>query len=417
MQTSRTALTDATRSVRKAAVLCGLANAMAIALAVAWVPRAQAAEPIRICSIDDRSGAAADTGLQGYNGLQIAIAEVNAAGGIAGHKVELVSYDGKTDPQLTATFATRCAEDDKGLVIIGGNPAAPAAAMIPIATEYGLPFLMLSAGTDSLTEGPAPFHFRVGPRNGQDAVAIADLLAKQGFKRVAIVNNSLPFGTDSAQATAAALDKKKIAIVARQTYDINATDLAPQISNVRNAKPDVVLVFPYPADGARVLRTMRQLDVQAPVVVARSALLETLRKLAGDASDGVLIPNTVDPNRADVKKFLAAYAAKFGPVQPAMYPVLGYDAAKIAFQVIAQPKVLEALDKGKLADARKAFRDGVESIGTFKGLQGQEGASYQFAPKKHHGSPDENWFIFIQVADKGTRLVTPDMNAFKPKLQ
>ena len=394
-------------------LLCTLAAAALVAAA----PFARAAEPIRICSIDDRSGAAADTGMQSYNGLQIAIAEVNAAGGIAGHKVELVSYDGKTDPQLTATFATRCAEDDKGLLIIGGNPAAPAAAMIPVATEYSLPFLMLSAGTDNLTDGAAPFHFRVGPRNSQDAVAIADLLSKQGFTRVAIVNNSLPFGTDSAQATAAALEKKKIAIVARQTYDINATDLAPQISNVRNAKPDVVLVFPYPADGARVLRTMRQLDVQAPIVVARSALLETLRKLAGEASDGVLIPNTVDPGRADVKKFMEAYSAKFGPAQPTMYPVLGYDAAKIAFQVIAQqPKVLEALDKGKLADARKAFRDGLESIGKFKGLQGQEGASYQFGPKKHHGSPDENWFIFIQVADKGTRLVKPELGAFKPRL-
>ena len=107
-----------------------LLGIVATAALVAAAP-ARAADPIKICSIDDRSGAAADTGMQSYNGLQIAIAEVNAAGGIAGRKVELVSYDGKTDPQLTATFATRCAEDDKGLVIIGGNPAAPAAAMIP----------------------------------------------------------------------------------------------------------------------------------------------------------------------------------------------------------------------------------------------------------------------------------------------
>ena len=396
----------------RAAALVG--SLVAAVFAITAAPSAWAVLPIKICSVDDRSGAAADTGMQGYQGLQIAVAEINAAGGIAGRKVEVVAYDGKTDPQLTATFATRCAEDDKGLVIIGGNPAAPAAAMIPVATEYSIPYLMLSAGTDNLTDD-AVFHFRVGPRNAQDASATADLLAAQGFKRVAMIYNSLPFGVDSAQANTAALDKKKIAIVARQTYDINATDLAPQIANIRNANPDVVLVFPYPADGARVLRTLRQLDVKAPIVVARSALLETMRKLAGEASDGVMIPNTVDPNRADVKKFLADYSAKFGPVQPTMYPVLGYDAAKIAFQVIAQPKVLQALDQDKLADARKAFRDGMESIGKFKGLQGQEGSSYQFGPKRHHGSPDENWFTFIQVTEKGTKLVKPDMTTFKPK--
>lgn len=396
----------------RAAALVG--SLVAALFAITAAPSAWAVLPIKICSVDDRSGAAADTGMQGYQGLQIAVAEINAAGGIAGRKVEVVAYDGKTDPQLTATFATRCAEDDKGLVIIGGNPAAPAAAMIPVATEYSIPYLMLSAGTDNLTDD-AVFHFRVGPRNAQDASATADLLAAQGFKRVAMIYNSLPFGVDSAQANTAALEKKKIAIVARQTYDINATDLAPQIANIRNANPDVVLVFPYPADGARVLRTLRQLDVKAPIVVARSALLETMRKLAGEASDGVMIPNTVDPNRADVKKFLADYSAKFGPVQPTMYPVLGYDAARIALQVIAQPKVLQALDQDKLADARKAFRDGMESIGKFKGLQGQEGSAYQFGPKHHHGSPDENWFTFIQVTDKGAKLVKPDMAAFKPK--
>ncbi len=376
---------------------------------------AQAAATIKICSIDDRSGAAADTGIQSYNGLQIAVAQANAAGGVNGHKVEIVAYDGKTDPQLTASYATRCAEDDKGLLIIGGNPAAPAAAMIPVAGEYGLPYLMLSAGTDNLTDEPAPFHFRVGPRNSQDAAAIADLLVAQGFKRVAIANNSLPFGTDSAQASTAALEKKHIAIVSHQTYDINATDLAPQIAAIRNAKPDVVLVFPYAADGARVLRTMKQLGLQVPTIVARSALLETLRKLAADASDGVMIPNTIDPTRVDVKKYLETYKAKFGPVQPTMYPVLGYDAGEIALQVIGQTKVLELLDKGDLAGARKAVRDGIESIGKFKGLQGREGASYVFGPKHHHGSPDENWFTFIQVTDKGTNLVKPDIAAFKPK--
>lgn len=123
----------------RASALAG--GLFAAVCAMTMASSARAALPIRICSIDDRSGAAADTGMQGYQGLQIAVAEINAAGGIAGRKVEVIAYDGKTDPQLTATFATRCAEDDKGLVIIGGNPAAPAAAMIPVATEYSLPYL------------------------------------------------------------------------------------------------------------------------------------------------------------------------------------------------------------------------------------------------------------------------------------
>lgn len=376
---------------------------------------AWAKDPVKVCFVDDRSGAAADTGIQSYNGFLLAVAEVNDAGGIAGHELKVVAYDGKTDPQLTATFASRCAEDDGALAIIGGNPAAPAAAMIPIATEYEIPYLMLSAGTDNLTDAPAPFHFRVGPRNSQDADAIAELVKEQGFKRVAIINNSLPFGTDSAHAAEVALKSQGVEVVIQQTYDINATDLSPQVSSVRNAKSDVVLVFPYAADGARVLRSMQQLGMQIPRIVARSALLDTLRKLAGSASDGVLIPNTVDIHRPDVATFFDSYKARFGAAQPTMYPVLGYDAAKIVFQAIAQPSVTSALDDGDLQAARVAVRDAIITNGHYAGLQGRAGATYQFADDRRHGPPDSDWFVFVQVADGGKRLIEADRASFKPQ--
>jgi branched-chain amino acid transport system substrate-binding protein len=371
--------------------------------------------PIRICSIDDRSGAAADAGTQGYQGLQLAVGEVNATGGIGGRKVEVIAYDGKTDPQLTATFASRCAEDDRGLVIIGGNPAAPAAAMIPVATEYSIPYFILAAGTDNLTDLPALFHYRFGAANRQDGLAIAGLMAKQGFKRIAIINNSVPFGTDGARSTTAALEKVKLSVLIQQTYDINSTDLSPQMSNVMNAKPDVLLVFPYPADGARVLRTARQMNLRVPILVARSALSATTRKLAADASDGILIPNTVDMDRPDVKKFMEALVKNFGAQEPTMYPFIGYDAARAALQVMAQPEVLRALDAGNIVEARKAFRDAVERIGHFSSLQGMTGIRYEFSAKRHQGLPDDKLFIFVEVADKGSRLIKANLSGFKPK--
>lgn len=376
---------------------------------------AAGAEPLRICSIDDRSGAAADTGTESYNGLMLAVDAANAAGGIAGRKIEVVAYDGKTDPQLTATFATRCAEDDKGLMIIGGSPTAPAAAMIPVATQFGIPFYMLSASQDNLTNPPAPFHFRFGAANRQDALAIADILAAQGFTRVGIINNSVPFGTDGAQAVMAAVEKKGIKVVTQQTYDISATDLSPQIINLRQAKPEAILVYSYPADAARVTRTVQQLGLRVPLVVVRVGLLETMRKLAGETADGILVPTTVDTSRADVRKFFETYNSRFKPVQPTPYALLGNDAATLAIQVLGHPEVQKAIANGSLADARRAIRDVTEKTGgQFKGLQGRDGAGYQFSATQHHGSPDTNWFVFTQVADKGTKLVSPDLGKFKP---
>lgn len=391
----------------------GLSALLAVG-AIAAQP-AMAAESIKICAVDDRSGAAADTGNESFRGLEIAVEEANAAGGVAGHLIEIIEYDGKTDPQLTASFAARCAEDDNALLIFGGNPAAPAAAITPIANEYGVPYFMMSAGTDNLTDNPAPYLFRFGPRNAQDAIAYSQMLEEQGFKRVALIFNTLPFGLDSASVAKTYLEEHGIEVVAEEGYDVAATDLSPQVINLKAANPEAVLVFPYPADGGRVLRTLEQLDVNAPVLVTRSALLKTLRDIAGSASNGILIPNTVDTERADVQAFFAKYEETFGEAtQPTLYPVIGYDGAKVALEVIARPEVLAAIDSGDIAAARTAFRDGVIAIGDFTGLQGKEGAHYHFADDQRHGSPDADWFTFITVENDGADLVRPDMSTFKP---
>jgi len=216
-----------------AALVCGLA-----ARADAQTPL-----PLKICSIDDRSGAAADTGIESLNALMMVIDATNAAGGINGRKVEVVAYDGKTDPQLTASLATRCAEDDKGLMIIGGSPSAPAQAMLPVAEQNQIPYYVLSASAENITDN-AVWQFRFGPKASQDGLAVGDALVDLGFKRPAVINNSTPFGTDGARGTIKALEAKGIKIVTQQTYDMAETDVAPQIINLRQADPDVILVFP-----------------------------------------------------------------------------------------------------------------------------------------------------------------------------
>ncbi|WP_434106438.1 ABC transporter substrate-binding protein [Paraburkholderia caffeinilytica] len=389
---------------------------MLAVLAGAWAHAAVAAAPVlKICHIDDRSGAAADTGTQGYQAVRLAVDQINAAGGVAGHEVELIGYDGKTDPQLSASFAARCAEDDHALLIIGANPAAVATGIAAAANEDKIPFFVMGATVDKLTDPPAPYLFRFGPANRQDAGAVADLLARQGFHRIAVINCSAPFGIDGQRAMLAALTARHIPVVVQQTYDTGAADLTPQLLSIRDAKPDAMVIFPYPADGARVLRTAQQLNLKLPMIVVRSALQPALLKLAGSSADGVLVPNTVDPNRADVKAFFAAFNSRFGPHLPNLYPAVAYDAARAAFRALAQPDVLKAVDSGNVEQARAALRNAVEQIGSFDGIEGAAGTHYLFSPTRHQGPPDEHWFTFIEVAENGTRFVDADLAAFRPK--
>ncbi len=373
------------------------------------------AEPLalKICSIDDRSGSAADTGIESLNGLHMVVDPVNEAGGINGRKIELIEYDGKTDPQLTATLATRCAEDDKGLLIIGPSPTAPAAAVVPVANQNKIPAYILSAAANALTDN-AEFQFRFGPKAAQDAIAVADAAAERGFKRVAIINNSVPFGIDGSESVMAALKEKGIEVVARETYDVAATDVTPQVMNLSSAKPDLVLVYPYPADGARVIRSIRQMGVTAPVIMPRVGLMKAFRELAAADANGVLVPSSVDISRPEVKKFFEDYAAKYGAVAPTPSAVQGHDAGTLAIKVLSDAEVQKAIDSGDLAAARLAIRDATLRLGQIDGLQGQAGVTYQFGKGQHHGAPDKGFFVYTEVAGDGKELVAPDDAKFRP---
>jgi branched-chain amino acid transport system substrate-binding protein len=385
-----------------------------LSLGFALPAKAETALPLKICVIDDRSGSAADTGIESLNGLKMVVEPLNEKGGINGRKVELVTYDGKTDPQLTATYATRCIEDDKGLMIIGGSPSATAAAMIPIANQGKVPYYILAAATPDLTD-KADYQFRFGPKATQDAIAVADAFQQLGFKKVAVINNSVPFGITGAKAAVDALKAKGIAVVTQQTYDVQATDVSPQVINLVQADPDVVLVFPYPADGARVARTIRQLGLKVPVVMPRVGLMQAFRDLAGESANGILVPSSVDISRPEVRKFFEDYGAKYGVVQPTPSAVQGFDAGTLAVKVLSDPDVQKVINGGNLADARNLIRDKTAALGHFAGMQGQAGVPYQFSASEHHGPPDQNFFVFTEVEDNGKKLVAPDMAAIKPK--
>lgn len=394
---------------RHAMLMAGsLAAAMAVAPAASAEPL-----PLRICSIDDRSGSAADTGIESLNGLKMVIDPLNEGGGINGRKVELIEYDGKTDAQLTATLATRCAEDDEGLMIIGPNPTAPAAAVVPVANQNKIPAYILSAAANALTDN-AEFQFRFGPKAVQDAIAVSDALAERGFKRVAIINNSLPFGIDGSESVMAALKEKGIEVVGRETYDVAATDVTPQVMNLSTAKPDVVLVYSYPADGARVIRSLRQMGISAPLIMPRVGSMKAFRDLAAADADGVLVPTSVDITRPEVKTFFEDYAVRYGAVAPTPYAVQGYDAATLAVKVLSDAEVQKAIDSGDLAAARLAIRDATLRLGRIDGLQGMAGVPYQFGPGQHHGTPDTGFFVYTEVAGGGKELVAPDEARFRP---
>lgn len=401
-----------TRTTQTRTLLAGTASTLAALLIGATAAYAEPL-PLKICHIDDRSGSAADTGIEGLNGLKMVLDPLNKAGGINGRQIELVTYDTKTDPQLAATFSTRCAEDDKALMMIGASPGAVAASMTTVANQLKMPLYILASATPNLTDN-AVYQFRFGPKVTQDSLAVADALAEAGIKRVAIINNSVPFGIVGAESAAAALAPKGIEVLTQQTYDVAATDVAPQVINVLQADPEVILIYPYPADGARVVRTIRQMGLTQPIIMPRVGAMKAFRDLAAETANGVLIPSSVDMSRPEVKKLFDDYAALHGPLAVSPSPAQGHDAGTLTVQVLSDPEVQKAIDGGDLQVARDAIVAATKRLGKFQGLQGRADSPYDLTDD-HHGPADAGFFVFIEVAGNGSELVPADLSKLTAK--
>ena len=384
------------------------------AAALSWsASSALAIDEIVIGVVDDLSALVAEAGNDSLNGVKVAVEEANAAGGVNGKKIKLVVYDGKVDPQLTSTYVTRLIEDDEAVALFGGNVSGAVPGTITIVNEEQVPFFSMSAAADNFTDPSTPYFFRFGPSNSQDAGAVADLIAQSGFKKIGIINNSLPFGLDGAKAITAALAEKGVEVIINEVYEVAATDVSPQVAKVRDAAPEAIVLWPYPADGGRLLRTMAQLNVKVPTVIARVALFDTFRELAGEAANGVVVPNTVDTDRPDVQAMLEKFTAAHGQRPPTMYIAMGYDGAKAAIKALGDEKVQAALDDDDLEGARVALRDALEAIGTFDSIQGAAGNTLKFTADNHQGLHGDNIFVWAQVQDG--KLQKADVATFGAK--
>ena len=390
----------------------GMAGLAAVALS--WsASSALAIDEIVIGVVDDLSALVAEAGNDSLNGVKVAVEEANAAGGVNGKKIKLVVYDGKVDPQLTSTYVTRLIEDDEAVALFGGNVSGAVPGTITIVNEEQVPFFSMSAAADNFTDPSTPYFFRFGPSNSQDADAVADLIAQSGYKKIGIINNSLPFGLDGAKAITAALKERDVDVIINEVYEVAATDVSPQVAKVRDAAPEAIVLWPYPADGGRLLRTMAQLNVKVPTVIARVALFDTFRELAGEAANGVVVPNTVDTDRPDVQAMLEKFTAAYGQRPPTMYIAMGYDGAKAAIKALGDEKVQAALDDDDLEGARVALRDALESIGTFDSIQGAQGNTLKFTADNHQGLHGDNIFVWAQVQDG--KLQKADVATFGAK--
>jgi branched-chain amino acid transport system substrate-binding protein len=352
----------------------------ALALSNSRLARA-ADEPLRIGSILSVTGPAAFLGEDMKAGLQLAVEEINAAGGINGRKIAWTFYDAESQTQKAITAARRLISQDRVEIILsGGNMSGIALAMAPLAEAAKVPFISSEGALAIVTPvAERRWVFKSTVDDGDVLDRIADYLDKKKIKKVALLADTSGFG-QGAVAQMKLVGPKRGLDVVYESFGPADTDMMPQLTRIRDSGAEAIICWTVTPAGVVFLKQAQQLGLDSrPLIHSYGFVSADYMKLAGDAAKPLLLASLKlpvgdqlpdsDPLKAGILKLYRSYAARFGR-PPSLYAAESYDAALLAQQALQ-----------KVGGDTARIPEGLEGIRNFAGLSGV----FNFSPERHSG--------------------------------
>ena len=310
----------------------------ALALTQPAVP-ATAAEPVTIGSIEALSGPASRYGLAIRNGLELALDEVNAAGGVLGGRPLRILFEDSAGLKEQAINAARkLIGRDKVAAIIGPTLSTEMFAIGPVAVERQVPIIGTSNTANGITD-IGPYVFRTSmPEADVIPVTLKTAQAKFGVKRVAVMyGNDDAFTKSGYDVFKAALEKLGIETVTTETFGAKDTDFSAQLTKIKSLNVDAVVVSALVEAASGILLQARQVGIPDKVffIGGNGFNSDKLGEIAGAAADGTLVGSPWFAGKADPanQKFVEAYKKKTGAA-PDQFAAQAYDTLFILAEAI-----------------------------------------------------------------------------------
>jgi branched-chain amino acid transport system substrate-binding protein len=254
-----------------AARIGNLAAGLAAALLLGFTGSASLAqEPIKVGLVAALSGGSAKSGEGITRGLTIAIDQINAAGGLlGGRKLELVRRDDESNPSKGQVAARELLDQEKVAVMFGGIDSPVALAIVPIANKEKVPFFSVWAAATPITRnGATPnFIFRVSAVDVLVDKALVQYARKTFNAKnlgLALVNN--PWGESNDKGLHAAADEQGVKIAGVEKFEDRDVDMVPQLTRLRAANADTLILVGNAAPGAQVMKSLQRINWNVPIV-------------------------------------------------------------------------------------------------------------------------------------------------------
>jgi branched-chain amino acid transport system substrate-binding protein len=298
------------------------------------------ADTILLGEVGSITGAEATFGISTKNGIQLALDEVNAAGGIVidqkPKKVAVRVYDDQGKPEEAANAVTRLISQDKVVAILGEVASSNSLAMAPKAQAAKVPMVSPSSTNPKVTE-VGDFIFRVCFIDPFQGTVMARFGAETlKAKNVAVLkDNKSDYSLGLSQYFTETFTKLGGVIVAEEAYSKGDNDFRGQLTVIKGKKPDAIYVPGYYTDVGAIARQARELGITAPLLGGDGWESEKLFEIGGSALAGSYFSNhySTDNPAPAVQNFIKSYEAKFGS-KPDSLAALGYDAAMVVVEAI-----------------------------------------------------------------------------------
>lgn len=292
------------------------------------------------------TGVAADAGQQLQNGALLAIKQINAAGGINGRQLELVSQDDKSDPKEAANIATKFASDDKLVAVIGNYNSSCVLAGAPIYNEAKIP--MIHTGTSPvITKEHGPYVFRISVPDAFQGTFVTDWLISDGYKNPAILYENDDYGRGLMEVASAEIGAKGGTVAASETYMVGDKDFTGILTKVKAAGADSIFIGGMYTEGALICKQMETVGLKVPVYASDALFEQAFVDLSGPAGEGIKVSGLFldsDPS-PNIQKFVNDYKTEYGK-NPGTYATFHYD----AMNVLAEAMKAVGVDRDKIRD-------------------------------------------------------------------
>ena len=362
-----------------------------VALAALWGrTRAVAADnPIKVGLSAAFSGPNASAGEALQRGAELAMEEINAAGGVLGRPLALVIRDNEHKLDRGVAQTRELIEREGCIAILGSQGSFIGLAVIDTIQELKVPWFGLAVGGVKIVEnGRNPnYMFRVATNDREVAKFLVNYAEdKLGAKKLAILNEDTGWGVPAIGDLEAALKARNLAPVAVDKMKVGDADFTPQMLRAKNAEADTILSFSNAVEMANALKAGNKLGYKPRVVGAWGLANKNFPSLAGSLGDGVMVMQTftfVQNTRPKAQALFKRFSEKYGVKDATEIPFPSFTGnAYDATHMIAL-----ALKQAGSTDGEK-LHGALESLGTYDGLI--KTYTNPFSPERHEAlGPDD----------------------------